>query len=97
MSSSSGIMCFVLLCVNFVSSTQECNMNQAINRTTECTRTFSKRIGSSTQSLTKNPEKLCCSSMATKQFSITRVSVSWKPAKQMRRKKQVVPNLHNFL
>ncbi|XP_076304328.1 uncharacterized protein LOC143222156 isoform X2 [Tachypleus tridentatus] len=54
-------MKILLFNYNTLSSTQECNMNQAINRTTECTRTFSKRIGSSTQSLTKNPEKLCWS------------------------------------
>ncbi|XP_076340494.1 uncharacterized protein LOC143240992 isoform X2 [Tachypleus tridentatus] len=40
-------------------STQECNMELTINKTTECTLTFTKMIGHNTKSLSKNPEKLC--------------------------------------
>ncbi|XP_076304335.1 uncharacterized protein LOC143222156 isoform X6 [Tachypleus tridentatus] len=88
MSSSSGIMCFVLLCVNF-------------GRDAWGTRTAFPYSFVFIDFYTLQDAGVCLlpmsSSMATKQFSITRVSVSWKPAKQMRRKKQVVPNLHNFL
>ncbi|XP_013783780.1 uncharacterized protein LOC106467940 [Limulus polyphemus] len=59
MNSTSGIVCFILLFVNIAPSTQECNMELTINKTTECTLTFTKMIGYNTQSFSKNPEKLC--------------------------------------